>query len=179
MATEMLFPDRQRCKKCSKGFGSGAAVVFLGMYCSARCAGMAEATRDPRLAPRECRTERGGAWEFKRRYRSIGEIPARIREDASVDHYWCNHCGSLHIGHSRIDPTREQFRMLRSPEDLADLLVKLRGKATRKQVAEVAGVRPIRLKELEEGIGHPESMSTLFKVLGAYRTRPGVALRSG
>lgn len=179
MAVEKLFPERQRCKKCSKGLGSGAAAVFLGLFCSAHCAGMAEPASDPSLAPRECRTERGGVWVFKRRYRSVGEIPARIRDDVSVDHYWCHHCGALHIGHSRIDTAREQFRMLHSPKDLSTLLVKLRGKATRKQVAEVAGVRPIRLKELEEGIGHPDSLVTLFKVLGAYRTRPGVALHAG
>lgn len=178
MVAEKLFPERQRCKKCSKGLGPAGAAVFLGLFCSPRCAGIAEPATDVGRAPRECRTERGGVWEFKRRYRSVGEIPARIRDDASVDHYWCDHCGSLHIGHSRIDPNREQFRMLQSPDDLADLLVKLRGKATRKQVAEIAGVRPIRLKELEEGIGHPESLTTLFKVLGAYRTRPGVALRT-
>ncbi|MFE5859743.1 hypothetical protein [Streptomyces virginiae] len=49
--------------------------------------------------------------------------------------------------------------------DLTDLLIKPRGQATRKQVAEVAGVRPIRLKELELG-----------KVLRVYHVRLGVAM---
>lgn len=176
---EMMFPERQRCKACSKGLGAAGAPVFLGLFCSPRCAGLAQLHPDPARAPRECKTERDGRWEFKRRYRSVGEIPVKIREDASVSHYWCtNHCGHLHIGHSRIDLNKEQFRMLQGPDDLADLLVKLRGHATHKQVAEVAGIRPIRLKELEEGKGHPESIVTLFKVLDVYRTRPGVALRS-
>ncbi|MCY1718483.1 helix-turn-helix transcriptional regulator [Microbacterium sp. SL62] len=179
MASETLFPTRQRCKACQKALGGGGAEVLLGLYCSARCAGMAAPVTDPTAAPRECKTQRDGQWVFKRRYRSISEIPERIREDASTDHYWCrNHCGALHIGHSRINPGTEQFRMLQNPADLADLLVKLRGHATRKQVAEVAGVRPIRLKELEEGIGHPESMATLFKVLAALCVRAGVALRT-
>jgi hypothetical protein len=43
-------------------------------------------------------------------------------------------------------------------EDLPDLLVKLRGKASHKQVAEVAGVRPIRIRELESGVDHPENL---------------------
>lgn len=174
MAAEKLFPERQRCKSCGKGL---SAAVYLGLFCTPRCAGMAVPQTDPVKAPRECKTERGGQWEFKRRYRSVGEIPARIREDASVDHYWCTNCGSLHIGHSRIRTDTEQFRMLQNPKDLGDLLVKLRGAATHKQVAEVAGIRPIRIRELEEGKAHPEALVTLFAVMSAYRSRVGVALR--
>lgn len=64
-------------------------------------------------------------------------------------------------------------------EALPDLLVKLRVKATRKQVAEVAGIRPIRLKELETGVEHPAGLKTLDKVLKVYASasvwpcRPG------
>ena len=174
---ERLFPDRQRCKACKKGLGVDGADVPFGLFCSTRCAGLAELHTDPSRAPKECKTERNGRWEFKRRYRSVGEIPARLRDDASANHYWCQHCGSLHIGHSRIRLDNEAFRMLQSTADLGDLLVKLRGAATHKQVAAVAGVRPIRLKELEAGTPHPESLATLFKVLAAYRTRLGVALR--
>ncbi|WP_309082214.1 hypothetical protein [Zhihengliuella sp.] len=43
-------------------------------------------------------------------------------------------------------------------------------------MAEVAGIRPIRLKELETGVDHPEGLKTLGKVLRAYRVRLGVAL---
>lgn len=181
MATERLFPERQRCKSCSKGLGADGAAVFLGLFCTPRCAGLAPLYTDAARAPRECRTERGGRWEFKRRYRSDIEIPEKIRADASTSWYWCtNHCGSLHIGHSRLDLDREQFRMLSGEADLADLLVKLRGAATRKQVAEVAGIRPIRLKELEEpGTAERVDLGALFAVLHVYRTRAGVALRSG
>jgi hypothetical protein len=174
---ETLFPERQRCKGCAKAIGAKGAAVFLGLYCSPRCAGLAELITDVAHAPRECKTERDGAWQWKRRYRSEGEIPTPIRSETSSSWYWCNHCGSLHIGHSRIDLSREQFRMLQNPKDLADLLVKLRGGATRKQVAEVAGIRPIRLKELEEpGTADRVDLGALFAVLGTYRTRPGVAL---
>ncbi|MEU7322545.1 hypothetical protein ABZ682_18580 [Streptomyces griseoviridis] len=60
--------------------------------------------------------------------------------------------------------------------DLPDLLIKLRGQATRKQVAEVAAVRPVRLKELEEGLKHPEGLEALGKVLRVYNVRLGVAM---
>ncbi|MFJ2355611.1 hypothetical protein [Frigoribacterium sp. NPDC087798] len=85
---------------------------------------------------------------------------------------------TAHIGHSRLDLTREQFRILSDVDDLADLLMKLRGHATRKQVAEAAGVHPIRLKELEEpGTAERVDLGALFKVLAVLRARPGVALR--
>jgi len=176
---ELLFPERQRCKGCSKKLGGPGVPVYLGLHCSPRCAGLAELHLDAASAPRECKTERGGRWEFKRRYRSDSEIPQRLREDPSASWYWCTgHCGSLHIGHSRIDLTKEQFRMFSSAEDLGDMLVKLRGGATRAQVATVAGIRPIRLKELEEpGLAERVDLGALFKVLALYRTRPGVALK--
>lgn len=179
MASEKLFPERQRCKKCSKGLGSDGDGVFLGLYCTPRCAGLPPLMSEASRAPRECRTERGGKWEFKRRYRSDVEIPDKLRNDPTTSWYWCtNHCGSLHIGHSRIDLAREEFRMLADVVDLADLLVKLRGRATRKQVAEAAGIRPIRLKELEEpGTADRVDLGALFAVLRVYGVRPGVALK--
>lgn len=178
---ETLFPERQRCKKDAKRLGGPGVPVYLGLYCSPRCAGLAEPHAVAERAPRECKTQRDGRWEFKRRYRSDTEIPGRLRDDPSANWYWCTgHCGHLHIGHSRIDLEREEFRMLTGPQDLADLLVKLRGGATRTQVAAVAGIRPIRLKELEEpGIADRVDLSALFKVLDVYRTRPGVALKTG
>lgn len=177
MASETLFPERQRCRECGKKLGQDGAAVLLGLHCSAKCAGMAVAVDDAQRAPRECRTQRDGVWVFKRRYRSRAEVPLRLLEDPSSTIYWCTgHCGHLHVGHSRIDLGREQFRMLQSPDDLGEMLIKLRGHATRKQVAEVAGIRPIRLKELEEpGSAERIDLGALFKVLAVYRTRPGVA----
>lgn len=174
--TEKLFPHRQRCKACSKKLGDRGAPVWRGLYDSARCAGMAEPASDPGRAPRECRTQRGGRWEFKRRYRSVAEIPERIREDPSTDHYGCGHCGAYHVGHSRIGEA-ETFRIFTGRADIGDFLVKRRGKATRKDVASVAGVRPVRLKELEEGVDHEENLTTLLKVLAVLGSRPGVAIK--
>lgn len=176
---EKLFPMRQRCKACGKGLGLRTEdPVYNGLYCTPVCAGIAALSSHAAHAPRECRTQREGHWVFKRKYRSEQEIPDKIRQDPSTNWYWCSHCHHLHIGHTRLG-TAETFRMFVDPwTDLPDVLVKLRGRATRKQVAEVAGVRPIRLKELEEGTNHAEGLVTLVKVLGAYRVRLGVSLPS-
>lgn len=177
---ETLFPTRQRCKKCSKGLGANNAPVFLGLFCTPRCAGMAPPATHPEMAPRECKTQRdGGKWEFKRRYRSVQEMPAKLRDDPTVSHYVCtNSCGHYHIGHSRINLAREQFRMFAGTKDLAEFLVKSRGKATRKQVAEVAGIRPIRLKELEEYTpGDRIDLEALFSVMSLYQARFGAGLK--
>lgn len=170
--SEAVFPQRRRCKKCARTLGADQAPVYFGMFCSVRCAGMADLATAPENAPRECRTQRDGVWVWKRRYRSEQEIPSRRRDDPSTSWYSCGHCGHLHLGHARMGEA-ETLRMLNSQEDLRDYLIKLRGHATIKQVAEVAGVRPIRLRELEEGIPHPENLVTLFKVLGVYRVRLG------
>ncbi|MGI8307062.1 hypothetical protein [Saccharopolyspora hattusasensis] len=171
------FPERQRCKACGKGLGLRAQdPVLLGLYCSPKCAKVAEQATRPEDAPRECRTQRDDKWVWKRRYRSEGEIPDRLRSDVSTSGYWCGHCGHLHLGHTRVGE-RERFRMFEDlVEDLPDLLGKLRGQATHKQVAEVAGIRPIRLKGLETGVEHLEGLKTLSKVLRVYRVRLGVAM---
>lgn len=177
--TEALFPARKRCMRCRCALGrSENPVVLLGKYCSANCAGIPAPVEVPRDAPRECRTERDGRWVFKRRYRSTAEIPERIREQPATSWYWCQHCAHLHVGRTQLRDD-ERFRMFEDLEDdLPDLLVKLRGQATHTQVAAVAGVRPIRLKELEKGMPHPEGLRTLGKVLKVYRVRLGVALPS-
>ena len=178
---ERVFPERQRCKACSKKLGGTRDVpVLLGLYCSARCAGMATAATSPDLAPRECKTERDGRWQFKRKYRALSEIPDRIKDDPSVSTYWCRtNCGHLHIGHSRLGQS-EALKMVGSPAEIAEVLVKLREQAglTRKQVAARAKVRPIRVRELEEPDGQPVDLGALFAVLDVYRARLGVGLRT-
>lgn len=68
--------------------------------------------------------------------------------------------------------------MFRGPDDLRDLLVKRRGSASISDVAKAAGVRPIRLRELEEGKAHPEGLETLFKVCTVLRLDLGVGIRA-
>lgn len=169
--SETLFPARERCKTCRKALGGNAGPVLFGLYCSPKCAGIAEPSRDPAAAatPRECRTMRDGRWEWKRRYRSEGEIPGRLRDDPSTSWYWCDHCGHLHVGRTLVELPRAENRGLRSRADIADLLVKARGRATVAQVAQVAGVRPIRIKEWEDPKFDTPSLSVLFVLLALYR----------
>lgn len=137
---------------------------------------MAALPVQPSVAPRECVTTRDGKVVWKRRYRSLSEVPDVIRNDVSASLYTCNVCGHLHQGHTRMG-TAEEFRMFRSVDDLRDVLIKRRGKASHKDVAAAAGVRAIRVKELEEGTAHPENLVTLFKVADVLRINLGVSLR--
>lgn len=175
---EKLFPERQRCKGCGKGLGAAGAPVWLGLFCAAKCAKMAEPITDPNKAPRECKTERGGKWEFKRRYRSESELPGKLRDDPLTSIYSCPNCGHYHLGHSRINLANETSSVLGDRAVLAGFLVKSRGKATHKQVAEVAGIRPIRLKELEDPEFISPDLPALFKVLAAYRVKLAVVMRA-
>lgn len=175
---EVLFPRRMRCRACRGALGTKAIdPVYAGLYCSPRCAGIPEPARSPEEAPRECRTQRDGKWAWKRRYRCEAEIPDRIREDPSTSWYTCSHCLHLHVGHTRMGEA-EEFVMVGDRAALAQVLVKLRGRATHKDVAAVAGIRPIRLKELESPSG-PFDVDALFAVLAAYRTRLGFGLPVG
>lgn len=171
---EILFPKRQRCKVCSSKLDK---LVVRGLYDSYRCAGMATPKTNPEDAPRECKTERDGKWMWKRAYRSESEIPQKLREDQTANWYWCTHCGHLHIGHSRINLDTEKHRVLGSRKELTDYLVKSRGKASFKQVAEAAGIRPIRLKELEDPKSERVDLDALFKVLAVYRNKLAVTFR--
>lgn len=169
---EVLFPARKRCRSCAKALGSDGAGVLLGLYCSARCAGLPESVTVPQDAPRECRTERNGRWEFKRRFRCEAEIPEKLRNDRTSDWYWCdNHCGHIHIGHSRVNLNRETHRVFRDRAAISDLLIKSRGHATHKQVAAVAGIRPIRIKEWEDPAFDTPSFEALMKLLPVYRVK--------
>lgn len=174
---ETLFPQRQRCKKCRGNLGKQVSdPVLFGLYCSPRCAGIANPATNPEQAPRECKTQRDGKWVFKRAYRSETEIPDKIRSDPSTNWYTCT-SGHLHIGHSRIGEA-EKFRMLGSPTDLADFLIKRRGKATHTQVAKAAGVQPIRLKELENPKKNQRvDVHVLFAVMSVLGARPGVGIK--
>ena len=171
---ETLFPKRQRCKSCGKKLDK---IVVFGLYDSYRCAGIAEPAKSPADAPRECKTERDGKWQWKRRYRSESEIPEKLRNDPTSNWYTCNHCGNLHIGHSRINLETEKQRVVRSREELSDVLIKSRGKADIKLVAKQAGILPIRLRELENPKSDKVDLSALFAVLDFYRLKLAVVFR--
>lgn len=175
--SQILFPVRKRCRTCGHVLGrTPADPVYKGQYDTPACAGMAAPATSPDQAPRECRTLRDGRWVFKRRYRSTGEIPAKILADPSAEQYVCEHCGHWHTGHSRLSGP-ERFRIFDDRTSIADMLVKARGHATRRQVASVAGIRPIRLVELEEPSRTDRvDLDALFKVARVLHLRLGAAI---
>lgn len=167
---EKLFPQRVRCKTCRQSLGQSAdAPVYDELYCTPRCAGIAVPATDPAKAPRECKTQRQGQWVFKRKYRSVSEIPDKLREDASTSWYSCSHCAHWHVGRTLVELKKAENRGLRRRADLSDLLIKARGSATHKQVGAAAGVRPIRVKEWEDPNFDNPSLEVLFKLLSVYR----------
>lgn len=190
---EKLFPIRKRCKACGHGLGTSSQtsrtkdkhrrpLVVRGLYCSYRCASMAEPGTDITTAPRSCKTQRDGAWAWKNAYRSIEEIPAPIRAEKSSSHYWCDVCGLLHIGHQRVDLAKEATRRLDDPADLCDMLVKMRGNATHRQIADALndrGMKPkvngARIKEAEDP-SHDTGMRVVIALLNLYRSRLVVLL---
>lgn len=175
---EVVYPQRKRCKKCGHGLGLTAKdEVLFGLYCSWKCAGIPEPAQTPGFAPRECKSEREGqGWAFKRRYRCLSEVPSKLRDDPSVDVYTCQHCGHLHIGHSRIHQDEKSYVLMHS-ESLSQLLIKMRGSRTHKEIGLAVGVRPIRIKELETDSSMINT-DVLFKLLAFYRIRLAVLLNS-
>jgi hypothetical protein len=172
----LLFPRRRRCLSCHAGLGVGGAPVYDGLYCSPHCAHVPVPPRQVADLPRECRAFHDGRWTPKRRYRCLEEIPRAISCDPSVETYRCSCCHHLHIGHSRLH-SDERFRMFSDiGTDLGDLLVKLRGRATRKQVGAAAGIRPIRIAELERGVTGPHTWENLSRLLRVYHVRLGAGL---
>lgn len=172
---ETLYPVRQRCKKCGKGFPERGAI--MGLYDTYRCAGMAEPFKRPQDAPKWCTTDRGGSLQWKKRMRHEGEMPKALREDPSASFYWCSHCGFGHVGHSRVNLTVEATRQVRSLQELGEVLLKHRERLglDRKTAAAKGKIRPVRLKELEEGMAEA-SWDALFAMLYAYRIKLAVVL---
>lgn len=169
---ETLFPKRQRCKACRGAF---TGHVLNGLYCSYKCANHPEPTKDASKAPRECAYQRDGKFVFKRKFRCEQEIPDTIMSKPDVSVYTCKHCLYIHTGTAVARTVKEQ-KSIGSMAELSEVFVKMRGKATRTTVGNVAGVRPIRIKEIEEGADRidPEA---LFALLKLYRISLSVGFR--
>lgn len=169
---ESTFPQRQRCKSCRAKLDTH---VLDGMYCSYRCAQHPEPARDPGKAPRECAYERDGTVVFKRRFRCESEIPRSITTRPDVSIYRCTHCLYLHTG-TAVARTVKESKSVSTVAELAEVLLKARGNATRTAVGKVAGVRPVRVKEIEECAERIDP-AALFKLLKLYRITLSVGFR--
>lgn len=169
---ETLFPKRQRCKACAHKLDD---TVLSGLFCSYRCAQHPQPATDAAKAPRECAYERDGKFVFKRRFRCASEIPTSITSRPDVSVYTCSHCLFLHTG-TAVARTVKESKAIGSMAELSELLVKARGSATRATVAKVAGVRPIRVKEIEEGAERIDP-AALFALLRLYRVSLSAGFR--
>lgn len=169
---ETTFPERQRCKTCRGAFKTH---VLDGLYCSYRCGKHPEPVKDPKQAPRECAYQRDGQFVFKRKFRCEQEIPDTILSKPDVSVYTCKHCLYLHTG-TAVARTVKATKAVGSWNELAEVLLKARGKTDRKTVAKVAGVLPIRIKELEEGTARVDP-DALFKLLRVYQLSLAVNFR--
>lgn len=172
-AAGALYPERKRCKTCRGSLGKLASdPVLLGLYCCAKCASMSEPAATPEQAPRGCKTQRDGGWVYKKRYRHPGEAPDRLTQEQGMSQYWCSEaggCGHLHFGRTLVEMKGTVNRGLRDRAAIADMLVKARGHATHSQVAKVAGVRPVRIKEWEDPGFDAPSLKVLFELTRLYR----------
>lgn len=150
--TEKLFPERLRCKTCRKGLDR---IVLDGLYCSYRCASLPTPSADISLAPRNCKREVNGVWDWKTKFRSEGEVPKRWRDDPATNIYRCDYCHFLHIGHSRVQPADTE-KLRRTVSDLVTLgsviqRSREQKNISKKDLARILKVPAIRLTEIEEG----------------------------
>lgn len=170
---EKLYPIRQRCKSCGKGFPERGAI--LGLYDTYKCAGMAEPFKSVKDGPKWCVTDRSGTVQWKKRMRHEGEVPKALKTDPSASFYWCSHCGFGHIGHSRVDLKVESTRQFKTAAECGQALKAFREKKgwDLKTAAAKANIRPIRLREIEEA--DPKvTMDNVLKVVNAYHV--GISL---
>lgn len=158
-----VYPERKRCRKCGKALKN---IVLDGIYCSYDCGQLPAPIEDIDKAPRQCKMERDRVWMWKQRYRSIEEVPDRFKEDAATNIYRCNNCRFLHIGHSR-PLGKETSYVVYDNVSLGTFLQKVREnrKETRRDIATKIRIRPIRIKEIEEGsaIINTEALFLLLK----------------
>lgn len=161
----MIYPQRTRCKECRKKLET---TVLKGVYCSYRCAGKPAISTKVADAPRSCKREVKGVWEFKKRYRHVGEVPLNLQEDPATNIYECPHCLFLHVGHSRV-PEMHQEKLRRTVYDMKTLgsVIQRRREQLdwdKKRLAADLKVRPIRITEIEAG--DPASdVVVMFKLL--------------
>lgn len=160
---EKLYPERARCKTCRKGLDR---VVLDGLYCSYRCAGLRAPNSKISEAPRGCKREVNGKWDWKQKYKSDSEVPERLRNDPATNVYWCDYCHFKHVGHSRVQPEDVQ-KLRRTVADavtLGSVIKRSREQRnlTKKQLAGLVKIPIIRLTEIEEGNPKASLVHTLL-----------------
>jgi len=167
---ERLYPNRTRCKNCSKGLNN--TPVVDGLFCSYRCAKLPTPSTKVDDAPRGCKRQIDGKWGFKTRYKYEAEVPQRLRDDPATNVYRCDYCHNLHVGHNAPIAAVETslHRGVTSFEQMGSVIQRQRESRnlTRKQVAAKLKFPIIRLTEIEEGRKEARA-EILFAVLKELR----------
>ena len=166
---EKLYPERLRCKACRKNLDR---IVIDGLYCSYTCAKLP--TPSPKIAdaPRHCKREVNGVWDWKKKFRWDGEVPQRLRDDPATNVYLCDYCHFKHVGHSRVLPVDNEKlrRTVADMKTLGSVIQRAREKKglDKKVLAKVLKVPAIRITEIEAG--DPKSnVQVLFAILAKLR----------
>lgn len=169
---EILYPERQRCKTCRKGFSS---QVLGGMYCSYRCGKYPTPAKTLTEAPRGCKRQVDNTWGYKTRYNAPSEVPVKYRNDPSTNIYLCDNCRTYHIGHSRPDETPVSQELTRYVKDYAELASVVERYLSQKNIdkkdlAKKLKVPTIRITEFLSA-SNKTSPDLIFKILYELRLR--------
>lgn len=169
MMKETTFPERTRCKACRKKLD---AIVLKGVFCSYACAGAKTPSTKVADAPRHCKREVNGSWDFKTKFRSSSDVPAKLQADPATNIYECDYCLFMHVGHSRpAEFTKDKMR--RTVSDLSTIgsVVKRAREERNVPIALLAKkmkIPSIRLQEIEVGSKQMD-ISILLEVLRIFK----------
>lgn len=94
----LVWPQRQRCRKCRNYFGW---TIVDGLFCSYECAGLPEPSRDPADWPRQHTVRYQG--RAKRVFWVESEARDWLRDNNVKDKepYRCDFCRQWHVGRIR------------------------------------------------------------------------------
>lgn len=169
MVTETLYPERQRCKTCRKGFDK---IILAGLYCSYKCGKYPLPAKNVDEAPRSCKRQVNGKWDYKTKYVFPDQVPDKFKQDSTTNIYLCDNCRTWHIGHSRPEEYESLTRYVNSYKELGSVIQRHREtlQVDKKVLAKTLKIPAIRITELENG--EPDvSLSVLFKVLEALKLK--------
>lgn len=162
---ETTFPERTRCKTCRKKLD---AIVLKGVFCSYACAGVKAPSNNVADAPRHCKREVNGKWDFKTKFRSSSDVPIKLQADPATNVYECDYCLFLHVGHSRpAEFTKDKLRRTVSDVSTIGSVVKRAREERNVPLALLAKkmkIPAVRLQEIETG-SQKMDISILLEVL--------------
>jgi len=100
MSKPLLYPERQRCKKCRLYLGGFA--VLKRLYCSYDCAGVAMPSENPDDWPRQHFARYKGRKTAKIAYDYPEQPDERKQRFSDLVTYLCEYCLMYHLGHEGV-----------------------------------------------------------------------------